>query len=85
MSLNINTQLLTEKEIPKVLSILVKYRLLSGVIGRHNKYYYSSTFTLFVTDSPIIITDPQSKYRSEGDSLKLCCQTEPAVGVTYKW
>ena len=44
------------------------------------KYLYA-----FVTESPVIVEDPQSKYRREGEDVKLCCQAEPASGVAYKW
>ena len=43
------------------------------------------TDDVIVTDSPVIIQDPQSKHRREGEDVTLCCQTEPSTGVAYKW
>ena len=66
-------------------------------VPKHVYSYYLKTLQLiyfnvtlvhinmFVKESPIITKDPQSKYRSEGENVTLCCQTEPAVGVTNKW
>ena len=39
----------------------------------------------FVPEPPVIVEDPQSKYRRETENVKLCCQADTSTGVTYKW
>ena len=64
----------------QLVQISLNAKKITSLISKHTAYLF-----VFITELPIIVADSQSKYRSEGENVTLCCQAKPATGVTYKW